>query len=55
LTSGSSVHRFSKFSCLFRAAHGWYGAGVYGNNPNPGHEIYIFDLQKRAVDGVIGG
>ena len=30
-----------------------YGDGVYGRNPNPGHELYVFDLQKRAVAGVI--
>jgi YVTN family beta-propeller protein len=30
-----------------------YGDGVYRRNPNPGHEVYIFDLQKRTVAGVI--
>jgi YVTN family beta-propeller protein len=30
-----------------------YGDGVYRRNPNPGHEVYIVDLQKRAVAGVV--
>jgi len=30
-----------------------YGAGVYGDNPNPAHEVYVFDLQQRSVSGVI--
>jgi YVTN family beta-propeller protein len=30
-----------------------YGDGVYGKNPNKGHEVYIFDLAARTVAGVI--
>jgi YVTN family beta-propeller protein len=30
-----------------------YGDGIYGRNPNPGHQVYVFDLQKRAAAGVI--
>jgi DNA-binding beta-propeller fold protein YncE len=30
-----------------------YGDGVYGRNPNPGHEVYIVDLNARTVAGVI--
>ena len=30
-----------------------YGDGVYGRNPNPGHEVYVFDLEKQALAGVI--
>lgn len=30
-----------------------YGDGVYGKNPTPGHEIYVFDLEKRAVAGIV--
>jgi DNA-binding beta-propeller fold protein YncE len=30
-----------------------YGPGVYGRNPEPGHELYVFDLRERAVARVI--
>lgn len=30
-----------------------YGPGVYGRNPEPGHELYVFDLAARKVDRVI--
>jgi YVTN family beta-propeller protein len=30
-----------------------YGPGVYGRNPEPGHELYVFDLQERDVARVI--
>jgi DNA-binding beta-propeller fold protein YncE len=30
-----------------------YGDGVYGNNPHPGHEIEIVDLDNRSISGVI--
>src|SRR5262245_15683472 len=30
-----------------------YGDGVYGNNPNPGHQIVMIDLTTRKVGGVI--
>jgi YVTN family beta-propeller protein len=30
-----------------------YGDGVYGRNPNPGHEIAIIDLESRKQTGTI--
>ncbi len=30
-----------------------YGDGVYGKNPNPGHEIAIVDMDSRKLTGVI--
>jgi YVTN family beta-propeller protein len=30
-----------------------YGDGVYGANPNPGHQIVMIDLTSRKVSGVI--
>jgi DNA-binding beta-propeller fold protein YncE len=30
-----------------------YGPGVYGRNPEPGHEIYVIDLEQRSVAKVI--
>ena len=30
-----------------------YGPGVYGRNPDPGHELYVFDLHAQKVDRVI--
>jgi len=30
-----------------------YGAGIYGNNPNPEHTIAIVDIPSRAVTGTI--
>jgi DNA-binding beta-propeller fold protein YncE len=30
-----------------------YGPGVYGRNPEPGHEIYVIDLEQRSVARVI--
>src|SRR5262245_21356812 len=30
-----------------------YGDGVYGRNPNPGHEIAIIDLESRKQTGSI--
>lgn len=30
-----------------------YGDGVYGKNPNPGHEVYVIDLAAQKVAGVI--
>jgi DNA-binding beta-propeller fold protein YncE len=30
-----------------------YGSGVYGRNPEPGHEIYVFDLAARKVAKII--
>jgi DNA-binding beta-propeller fold protein YncE len=30
-----------------------YGPGVYGRNPDPGHEIYVIDLEQRKVSSVI--
>jgi YVTN family beta-propeller protein len=30
-----------------------YGDGVYGRNPNPGHEIAIIDLESRQQTGTI--
>jgi YVTN family beta-propeller protein len=30
-----------------------YGDGIYGNNPNPGHSIAIFDLVARKMVGKI--
>jgi YVTN family beta-propeller protein len=30
-----------------------YGPGVYGRNPEPGHEIYVIDLEQRKVAKVI--
>jgi YVTN family beta-propeller protein len=30
-----------------------YGDGIYGRNPNPGHEIAIVDLVSRQVAGMI--
>ncbi len=30
-----------------------YGTGVYGRNPEPGHEIYVIDLAARNVANVI--
>jgi YVTN family beta-propeller protein len=30
-----------------------YGAGVYGRNPDPEHEIYVLDLAERKVAKVI--
>ncbi|HZL31478.1 MAG TPA: cytochrome D1 domain-containing protein [Pseudolabrys sp.] len=30
-----------------------YGDGIHGRNPNPGHELAIFDLHKRAHTGTI--
>jgi len=30
-----------------------YGDGVYGKNPNPGHEIAIVDLEARKLAGTI--
>lgn len=30
-----------------------YGAGVYGRNAEPGHEIYVFDLAQQKVARVI--
>lgn len=30
-----------------------YGPGVYGRNPEPGHELYVFDLAARNVARVI--
>jgi YVTN family beta-propeller protein len=30
-----------------------YGDGVYGKNPNPGHEIVIVDMDGRKLAGVI--
>src|SRR5215467_9488865 len=30
-----------------------YGAGVYGRNPEPEHEIYVLDLEQRKVAKVI--
>ncbi len=30
-----------------------YGDGVYGKNPNPGHEIAIVDMQSKKLAGLI--
>ncbi|HEX6997793.1 MAG TPA: hypothetical protein VF322_06590 [Gammaproteobacteria bacterium] len=30
-----------------------YGPGVYNRNPEPGHELYVFDLAARKVDRVL--
>jgi YVTN family beta-propeller protein len=30
-----------------------YGSGVYGRNPDPGHEIYVFELASRKIAHVI--
>jgi YVTN family beta-propeller protein len=30
-----------------------YGDGIYGRNPNPGHEVAIVDIEKRALVGTI--
>lgn len=30
-----------------------YGPGVYGRNPEPGHELYVLDLRERKVAKVI--
>jgi YVTN family beta-propeller protein len=30
-----------------------YGPGVYGRNPEPGHELYVFDLAAKKVARVI--
>ena len=30
-----------------------YGPGIYGNNPSPGHEIAVIDLNARTVSGRI--
>jgi len=30
-----------------------YGPGIYGRNPEPGHELYVLDLRERKVAKVI--
>jgi DNA-binding beta-propeller fold protein YncE len=30
-----------------------YGPGIYGRNPEPGHELYVLDLAERKVANVI--
>ena len=30
-----------------------YGAGIYGRNPEPAHELYVLDLAQRRVASVI--
>ena len=30
-----------------------YGDGVYGRNPNPGHEVVIVNLQTAQVEGIV--
>jgi len=30
-----------------------YGDGVYGRNPNPGHEIAVIDLESKQQTGAI--
>jgi DNA-binding beta-propeller fold protein YncE len=30
-----------------------YGSGVYGNNPEPGHEIVVVDLERRQVAATV--
>ena len=30
-----------------------YGSGVYGRNPDPGHELYVFDLGSQKVAKII--
>src|SRR5690349_21129924 len=30
-----------------------YGPGIYGRNPEPGHELYVLDLAERKVAKVI--
>jgi DNA-binding beta-propeller fold protein YncE len=30
-----------------------YGPGVYGRNPDPGHELYVFDLSSQRIARVI--
>jgi YVTN family beta-propeller protein len=30
-----------------------YGAGIYGRNPEPGHELYVLDLAEQKVAKVI--
>jgi len=49
----SNPHDFALSPDHSRAYVPIYGDGVYGNNPHPGHEIYVVDLVKHAVASII--
>jgi DNA-binding beta-propeller fold protein YncE len=48
-----TVHELLVLPKLGRAYVPIFGDGIHGRNPNPGHLLYIIDLERRAVGGMI--